>query len=143
MPLYAWTGPSLMKVTQSRRCMNKLLHAKRVLSHILYRKTKKFKYILSIRYVNPSILDSKHVNHQFIHLHEGGYVISGGHSRIIEAIQIAHYSKIVVIAIDYRMSPLYPFPTAVGDVLAGIKQLKSDRILWRFSRACVPSLVLN
>ncbi len=78
---------------------------------------------VTVRYVNPPKLASDHLSHIFIHLHSGGYVTSEGFAGVYEAIQLAHYLKMTVISVDYRMPPEHPFPAAVEDVVAVYKEL--------------------
>jgi len=59
----------------------------------------------------------------FIFLHGGGYVFGGGMSGLAEGILIAHRTGIPVLAIDYRMPPQYPYPTALNDVVAVYQHL--------------------
>ena len=76
-----------------------------------------------VRYVTPPKVEPKHKNRLFIHVHGGAYILNGGYGGTGEAIVIAHYSKIAVVSIDYRMPPAHPFPAAIDDVLAVYKEL--------------------
>ena len=78
---------------------------------------------VTIRYVNPPTVDPSNKNRLFIHTHGGAYIVGGGYAGVREALIIAHYVKIPVISIDYRMPPKHPFPAAVDDVLAVYKEL--------------------
>jgi epsilon-lactone hydrolase len=40
-----------------------------------------------------------------LYVHGGGYVAGGGEAGLNEAILLAHYTGIKVIAVDYRMPP--------------------------------------
>ena len=76
-----------------------------------------------VRYITPSTIDPKHKNRLFIHTHGGAYILNSGLAGTGEAILIAHYSKIAVVSIDYRMPPIHPFPAAIDDVLSVYKKL--------------------
>ncbi len=82
---------------------------------------------VTVRYVSPPKVAQKNKNRLFIHTHGGGYVLNGGWASVAEAIQMAHYLKITVVSIDYRMPPAHPFPAAVDDVLLVYKELIKTR----------------
>lgn len=69
-----------------------------------------------------SIADNNH-NRLLINTHGGAYVFGKGESGLVEAIPMAYYSKIKVIAVDYRMPPDHPFPAAQDDVVAVYKEV--------------------
>ena len=78
---------------------------------------------VTVRYVSPPKVAPKNKNRLFIHTHGGAYVLNGGWASVTEAIQMAHYLKIAVVSIDYRMSPAHPFPAALDDVTLVYKEL--------------------
>jgi acetyl esterase/lipase len=63
----------------------------------------------------------------FIAVHPGAYLYGGGPASAAEAVMIAHYAGIPVVAIDYRMPPAHPFPAAVDDVVTVWRSLLGDR----------------
>ena len=52
----------------------------------------------------------------FIYLHGGAYVFSSGEAAVGEAPDIARYSGVEVLAIDYAMPPDHPYPAALDQV---------------------------
>lgn len=59
-----------------------------------------------------------------INLHGGGgFLGGGGAGGIIESAPIAHYGRIKVVAVDYRMGPEFTFPAALQDVAAVYREL--------------------
>lgn len=56
-------------------------------------------------------------------LHGGGYVFSPGEAGLAESAYLAAFSKIRVVAVDYRMPPSFPFPAALDDAVAVYKEL--------------------
>lgn len=73
--------------------------------------------------VNPKTPASKHDSKLFLHFHAGGYVLTGGDAAPAEAALIAGAIGIEAISVDYRMSPLHPFPAALEDAVAVYRQL--------------------
>ena len=69
------------------------------------------------RKVQPNAVAEKFTNNVFVHMHSGGYTLNAGLAGTPEAVLIAARLQIPVIAIDYRMPPQHPFPTAVDDVV--------------------------
>jgi acetyl esterase/lipase len=56
-------------------------------------------------------------NRVLINLHGGAYIVNGGPDAVLEAIPVAHLLGIRVIAVDYRMPPVNPFPAALDDAV--------------------------
>jgi monoterpene epsilon-lactone hydrolase len=73
--------------------------------------------------VMPVSPDSRNRNRAVLYVHGGGYVAGGGEAGLDEAILLAHYTGIKVIAVDYRMPPDHPFPAALDDAVAVWKQI--------------------
>ena len=73
--------------------------------------------------LTPSKQDVAMRNRLFVYLHGGGYVFGGGLSGLSEGILIASRTGMTVLAIDYRMPPKYPYPTALDDVIAVYQSL--------------------
>lgn len=68
--------------------------------------------------ITPASIPPENEERILIHLHGGGYVFFGGEGCLSEALQMAHYGKYKVIAVDYRMPPDHPFPAALDDSIA-------------------------
>jgi len=68
--------------------------------------------------VKPEAIAKENARRKLVHLHGGAYVYLAGESAAFEAILMAHYGKIEVISVDYRMPPDYPFPAALDDAVA-------------------------
>jgi acetyl esterase/lipase len=73
--------------------------------------------------VMPVSLNAKNRNRAVLYVHGGGYVAGGGEAGLDEAILLAHYTGIKVIAVDYRMPPDHPFPAALDDAVAVWKEI--------------------
>lgn len=59
-----------------------------------------------------------------IYLHGGGWVIGNLKTCSRYCGQLAAMAQVVVIAVDYRLAPEYPYPAAQNDVLAVIKAVQ-------------------
>jgi epsilon-lactone hydrolase len=73
--------------------------------------------------VTPDSIAEDNRGRLLVHLHGGAYLMFGGEAALPEAILMAHYGKIEVISIDYRMPPDYPFPAALDDSVSVWKEL--------------------
>jgi len=73
--------------------------------------------------VTPPAILQRNKNRLFVNLHGGGYFTGAGEAGLDEAILLAHYLRINVISVDYRMSPEHPFPAAVDDAVAVWKEV--------------------
>ncbi len=82
---------------------------------------------VTVHTVTPTDINPANSNRLFVHLHGGAYVLNAGRAGLGEAILIAHWVKIPVVSIDYRMPPEHPFPAAIGDVVAVWRSLLDDR----------------
>ncbi len=82
---------------------------------------------VSVHRVTPISVAPEHEKRLFIHLHGGAYVMGAGEASLPEAVLIAHYTKMPVLSIDYRMPPQHPFPAAVEDVVSVYRELLKER----------------
>ncbi|MFN7921541.1 MAG: alpha/beta hydrolase [Bryobacteraceae bacterium] len=73
--------------------------------------------------VTPETVAPENRKRILVHVHGGAYVFFGGESGTPEAILMAHYGKIPVISVDYRMPPDHPFPAAIDDTVAVWKEM--------------------
>ena len=73
--------------------------------------------------LTPETIAPANRNRVLVHLHGGAYIFSPGESGTLEAILMAHYGKIKVISVDYRMPPDHPFPAALEDAVAVWKEV--------------------
>lgn len=71
--------------------------------------------------VSPPDMPAENANRLLINLHGGGFVLGSG--SLIEAIPIAHATRVPVLVIDYRLAPEHRFPCAVDDVVAVYRAL--------------------
>ena len=78
---------------------------------------------VNVYYLTPTSLANKNNKHLFVYLHGGAYIFGGGMSALNEAILIASRAQIPVVAVDYRMPPDHPYPTALEDVVRVYKTL--------------------
>lgn len=81
---------------------------------------------VTVREIRPSSLDPANIGRVLIHLHGGGYVLSGGEAGVGEGILGAHYARMRVISVDYRMPPDHPFPAAIEDALAVWNEVSTE-----------------
>jgi acetyl esterase/lipase len=77
--------------------------------------------------VTPEVVAPENRRRTLVHVHGGAYVFFGGESGTPEAILMAHYGKIPVISVDYRMPPDHPYPAALDDAVAVWKEAIRDR----------------
>lgn len=82
---------------------------------------------VTVREITPSTFDPARAGKILVHFHGGGYALNGGEASTGEAVLGAHYSRLKVISVDYRMPPDHPFPAAVDDALAVWRALRTDR----------------
>jgi epsilon-lactone hydrolase len=73
--------------------------------------------------VKPDAVAPENRGRLLVHLHGGAYVFYGGETATTEAIFMAHFGKIEVVSVDYRMPPDFPFPAAVDDAVAVWRQV--------------------
>jgi monoterpene epsilon-lactone hydrolase len=66
----------------------------------------------------PSNISQHNRDRLIFGLHGGAFVTGGGQGGTCEAILMAHYSGIKVIAVDYRMPPAAQYPAALEDAVA-------------------------
>lgn len=71
--------------------------------------------------VTPNVVSERNRNRLLINLHGGGYVLNPGRAGLYEAILMAGYGHVKVVAVDYRMPPDYPYPAAMDDATAVYK----------------------
>lgn len=77
--------------------------------------------------VKPQAIAPENRNRLLVHVHGGAYVFGGGESAASEAVLMAHFGKIEVVSVDYRMPPDFPFPAALDDGLAVWKEIAKSR----------------
>lgn len=66
----------------------------------------------------PNSVAPRHRDQVIVNVHGGGYVVGSGESGTVESIYLAGLTGVTVIAVDYRMPPLHPFPAALDDAMA-------------------------
>lgn len=77
--------------------------------------------------VTPAAIAPENRNRILVHVHGGAYVFGGGEAAAAEAVLMAHYGKIEIVSVDYRMPPDFPFPAALDDALAVWKDVARSR----------------
>ena len=65
--------------------------------------------------VTPQAQSAHHRGHLLLHLHGGGYLLGGGDAAPGEAALFSGGTGIEAISVDYRMTPLHPFPDGLDD----------------------------
>lgn len=68
--------------------------------------------------ITPNAVASRHRDQVIVNVHGGGYVVGSGESGTVESLYLAGLTGVTVIAIDYRMPPMHPFPAALNDAMA-------------------------
>ena len=67
--------------------------------------------------IDPPRVAPEHGQHLFLHVHGGGWMLSGGLAGAGEGIQIAAKLGVPVVSVDYRMPPDFPAPAAMDDIV--------------------------
>jgi epsilon-lactone hydrolase len=78
---------------------------------------------VAVQIVTPPVIPPENQDRVVMHLHGGSYTSGGGASGLIEPILLAHYLRMRIISVDYRMPPEHPFPAALDDAVAVWKQI--------------------
>jgi epsilon-lactone hydrolase len=73
--------------------------------------------------VTPDSIPAANRDRLLLNVHGGGYVFYPGESGTSEAILMAGYGRMKVIAVDYRMPPDFPYPAALDDAMAVWKEI--------------------
>lgn len=73
--------------------------------------------------LEPPSIPAGHKDKILLYFHGGGYVFNPGMAGLGEGIYMAHFGKYKVIAVDYRLAPDFPFPTAIEDAMAVYRYL--------------------
>jgi epsilon-lactone hydrolase len=73
--------------------------------------------------VKPPTIAAENRNRILVHVHGGAYVFGAGEAATSEAMLAAHFGKIEVVSVDYRMPPDFPYPAALDDALAVWKEV--------------------
>ena len=80
---------------------------------------------VAVHWLQPGTADPD--RRLFVYLHDGAYVFGAGEAGISEAVVIAARTGLLTVAIDYRMPPDHPHPTALEDVEAVYRGLLRSR----------------
>lgn len=77
--------------------------------------------------ITPSDIPERNRNRLAVHVHGGCYVLNPREAALPEAIFLAGFARMTVIAVDYRMPPEAYFPAALDDAMtvykAGIQRV--------------------
>jgi len=121
-----WTDPKYneewkVRVQERNESMEKLLPAMKKQFHV----TVEAGSLGGVRVyrVKPDSIAEKNRGRLLVHLHGGAYIYFRGESAAYEAILMAHYGKIEVVCVDYRMPPDDPFPAALDDAVVVWKEV--------------------
>ena len=82
---------------------------------------------VNVYHLKPAEVDYRHVDHLFVYVHGGAFILNGGEAGLQEAIIIAHRAKMQVLSIDYRMPPRYSAPIGRDDVITVFQHLLKQR----------------
>lgn len=69
-------------------------------------------------HLTPPTVAPQYRNNLFVHIHGGAFVKNAGPAATAEGLMIAHFLKMPVLSIDYRMPPDHPAPAALDDIVA-------------------------
>jgi acetyl esterase/lipase len=73
--------------------------------------------------ITPDEIAEKDQDTILIYIHGGAYAFGSAKSTIGCSGQMAHFSGLRVISIDYRLAPEHPFPAGLNDCLAVYREL--------------------
>lgn len=65
-------------------------------------------------------------NVQIVYAHGGGFVVGGLDSHDDICAELAHYSGVDLVAVDYRLAPEFNYPDDINDCLVVVDQLFAD-----------------
>jgi epsilon-lactone hydrolase len=71
--------------------------------------------------LTPANIPARNANRLAIHVHGGCYVLNPGAAALPEALLLAGFGQMKVIAVDYRMPPDAYFPAALDDAMTVYK----------------------
>ncbi len=74
------------------------------------------------RVSTPGAVDGRLV----VHFHGGGYVLGSAHAYREVAARISRAAQATVVLVDFRRAPEHPFPAAIDDTVAVVRQLVAD-----------------
>ncbi len=78
---------------------------------------------VGVHVVAPPVIPPENRDRLLMHLHGGSYNGGGGIAGLTEPVLLAHYLRMKIVSVDYRMPPDSPFPAAVEDAVAVWKEL--------------------
>lgn len=83
---------------------------------------------LTVAGVNAYLVTPKGVTEEnqdclLINVHGGAFIFSDGEATLPEALLMAHYIKVPMLVIDYRLAPDHPFPAGLDDVVTVYKEV--------------------
>jgi acetyl esterase/lipase len=81
---------------------------------------------VKVHVITPDQVPGQNRNRVLVHLHGGCYVLFPGESGTTEAIMMAGFGHLKVIAVDYRMPPEGYFPAALDDAMTVYKSVIKD-----------------
>ena len=68
--------------------------------------------------LKPDVMPPANLHRVLLHLHGGAYVAFNDGSGIGEAVLMAGIGHFLVISVDYRIAPKFPYPAAIDDSIA-------------------------
>ncbi len=77
--------------------------------------------------ISPASLDEQLKNYCAVLIHGGAYISGSGEAGLSEAVLLADQLNIQVLAIDYSMPPIHPFPAGLDDVVNVYSSLLNER----------------
>jgi len=77
--------------------------------------------------VTPKKINTRFADRVFVHAHGGAWVLGGGDSVLREAVWVASGLGVKVVSVDYRRPPSYPFPAAIDDTIAVLREVIKDQ----------------
>lgn len=76
-------------------------------------------YQIPLRIYRPLPIDAPHPRPILIYIHGGGFVLGGNFSHHGLCSDLAYLAEAVVVFVDYRLAPEYPYPIPLTDSQKG------------------------
>ena len=133
MALKALSYPDLdvKKTYKIKRQMNNAAHPYLKSLYIMWdHKIPSIDHEIPVRIFLPKEMEDSDVKGVLIFFHGGGFVIGNIDSYSNVCANMANQTGRIVVSVDYRLAPEYPFPAAVEDCYAVTREIFLDTTLF-------------